>query len=248
MPPDSVHEAHGGSPLNTVLEPVPHLSTPPDPRLLRRMERTGWGLFVVWAPSLILWGVLDPDPYANGWQLVLELAFVGGRAVNISHGVAYGYSTPYLVFQCGLQDIIYTLVLYPWIIRAYFGFTKLDFAARTLDSLRKAAERKKGLLEPFGAVGLWLFVAFPFWSTGVVNGATLGFLLGMRTRLTLAVVFSAHLTSMGAMLIFFEAIRGPMESLGEGALSYLPWIVLATLLVMLVIQQLVLRVRRFRTR
>jgi uncharacterized membrane protein len=196
---------------------------------LRRIELAGWTLFVIWAVGLVVWALVEPDPYSKGWLLVLELAFVGGRAVNISHGVAEGFSHAYLIFQCGLQDIVYTLVLYPWVVRAYFGLTKLGFAGNLLKSLHRAAERQKKLLEPFGAIGLWIFVAFPFWSTGVVNGAALGFLLGMRLPLVLSVVFSAHLSSMFAMIYFFNALREPIEALGDGAIGYLPWAVLGVL-------------------
>lgn len=231
-----------------IVDTPPPLSTPPDPRVLRRMERIGWTLFVPWALGLVLWGYLDPDPYANGWQLVLELAVIGGRAVNVSHGIAYGYSPLYLVFQCGLQDIVYTLILYPWVIRAYFGLAGIGVPGRVLDALRRAAERQKGVLEPFGAIGLWLFVAFPFWSTGVVNGAALGFLLGLRLRLNLAVVFSSHLTSMFVMILFFDALRGPMENFGEGAFRHLPWMVLAFVFVTLLIQQALIRLRSHPTK
>lgn len=213
------------------------------PASLRRIEIFGWGLFVVWLTGLIAWAVIEPDPYRRGWMLVLELAFIGGRAVSIAHGVAEGFSHTYLMFQCGLQDIVYSCIAYPWIVRVYRGVSNAGWFGRILKGLHTTMEDNRKLIEPFGGVGLWLFVFFPFWSTGVVNGALLGFLLGMRTRVNLGIVISAHVASTIAFLFFFNAIADMMESTEEGWLKWLPWIVIGTLLGLLIIQKLVKRLR-----
>ena len=71
------------------------------PESLHRMEIVGWILFVVWAGGLVAWAIFGGDPYRDGWRLVLELALLGGRAVNIADGVSSGFSRTYLMFQCG---------------------------------------------------------------------------------------------------------------------------------------------------
>jgi hypothetical protein len=50
----------------------------------------------------------------------------------------------------------------------------------------------------FGIAGLFLFVFVPFWMTGPVVGAIIGFLIGLRARTNLAVVLSATYVAIAA--------------------------------------------------
>ena len=43
----------------------------------------------------------------------------------------------------------------------------------------------------YGIAGLFVFVFMPFWMTGPVVGAIIGFLIGLRPAVNLAVVLSA---------------------------------------------------------
>lgn len=216
----------------------------PSLRTIRILERIGWCIFAVWLIGIVSWAVVEPNPYADGWRLVLELAVAGGRAVNIADGVANDFSAAYLLFQCGLQDVALTLVVYPWIVRAYLGIKRFGVFGRVVESLRRGAERHSNIIEPLGGVGLWVFVFFPFWSTGVLNGAALGFILGMRTSVNLSIVISSHLVSLVALLFFFESISAAMESTSKGLVKYLPWIVLSVLLAGLGLQQSVALIRQ----
>lgn len=214
----------------------------PGASTLRTIEILGWSIFAVWAPTLIVWGILHPEPYAQGWRLVLELAFIGGRAVNIADGVANGFSRVYLLFQCGLQDVAYTLIVFPWIVRAYQGALSKGWMARGVERARRSAERHKRLIEPFGGVGLWLFIFFPFIGTEVITGSMVGFLLGMRTPVILAIALSSHLASVTTFLAFFETLAESFDFAREGYMRYLPWMVIGILLLIYFIQRLVMRV------
>ncbi len=203
----------------------------PELRHLGRIALAGWCLFFVWAIALIVWGVVRPDPYAQGWRLVLELAFLG-RLVNIADGVAQGFSTAYLLVQSGLQDIVLLLVLYPPIVTVCEGRQGRGRLHRYLERVRRTAERHKGRVEPLGVLGLWVFVFFPFWSTGALVGGVVGYLLGLRTRLVFASVFTGHALSVLSLLFAFEWMRGVAEAIDGGLVRYLPWIVVAIVLAM----------------
>jgi len=197
---------------------------------LRAVTRWGWALFALWAVVLSVWALVQPDPYAQGWRLVLELAFLG-RLVSIVDGVATGFGKTYLLFQCGLQDIILLLLLYAPVVGAYEGAVRRGLVARQIDQVRRAAERHKSRVEPFGAIGLWAFVFFPFWSTGALVGGVVGYLLGMRTRVVFASVFTGHVLSTVALIYFFDYVEDIARSFNEGIVRFLPWIVLGLLLV-----------------
>ncbi len=194
--------------------------------VLRRTAWLGWGLTVAWAATLVVWGVVEPDPYAHGWRLVLELAFMG-RVVSIADGVANGFGTAYLLVQTGVQDILLLLVLYPPVVAACEGLAGRGVFGRWLEGLRSTAERHKSRVEPLGALGLWIFVFFPFWSTGALVGGVVGYLLGMRMRVVFASVFTGHVLSVLVLLFAFDAVRDAVAVFDSGLVKFLPWIVLA---------------------
>jgi uncharacterized membrane protein len=196
---------------------------------LRLIEITGWVCLVAWAATLITIGVLRPDPYAQGWRLVLELAFLG-HVLNAADGISSGFSREYLLFQCGLQDIILVLVAYPWVIRAYHGIQTRGMIGKTIDNFRQNAERHHRIVEPFGAIGLWIFVVFPFWGTGALVGSTIGYLLGLRTWVIFTAVFSGHLVGVSITVLFFDAIEDVLRGFDNALVAYLPWAVVALLI------------------
>ncbi len=208
--------------------------TPPDygpsPGALRTIEVTGWCLFAVWASVLVTWGIIQPEPYAQGWRLVLELAFLG-HVVNAADGISSGFSNGYLLFQCGLQDIILVLCVFPWVVRAYQGIHARGFVGKTIDNFRKSAERHHRVVEPFGALGLWLFVLFPFWGTGALVGSVVGYLLGLRTWVIFLAVFSGHLIGVTASVLLFDSLEGWLRKFDRSYVAFLPWIVVSGLTV-----------------
>jgi len=206
--------------------------TPPDfgpsRTTLRTIELTGWSLFAVWLTVLSVCAFVQPEPYAEGWRLVLELAFLG-HVLNAADGISNGFSNPYLIFQCGLQDIVLVLVAYPWIVRAYQGMDTRGIVGKTIDNFRKSAERQHRYVEPFGAIGLWIFVVFPFWGTGALVGSVVGYLLGLRTWVCFTAVFSGHLLGVTTSVLLFDSIEGWLRQFERSYVSFLPWIVVSLL-------------------
>ncbi|PCJ62185.1 MAG: hypothetical protein COA73_06975 [Candidatus Hydrogenedentota bacterium] len=216
----------------------PHQNTPKvehssltdaDQLMLSRMTRMGWGLCAVWVATLVIWAIIQPDPYAQGWRLVLELLFAG-RLVNIADGMGNGFSQIYLFIQSAPQDIILLLIFYPLIIRAYHGAVRRKLIGNTINRLRKSAERRKHIVEPFGAMGLWIFVFFPFWSTGSLVGGVVGYLMGLRTWVTFTSVFTGHIISVVSLIWFFDAMTHLLETFNQGIVQFLPLFVIGALI------------------
>ena len=195
---------------------------------LHWVSRSGWLLGALWAGALITYGILWPDPYAQGWRLVAELAFLG-RLVNIADGIAIGCSTPYLLLQSGLQDIVLLLIAYPPLVAICEGESRGSWIGRQLERVRRTAERHTAKVEPLGALGLWIFVFFPFWSTGALVGGVVGYLLGMRAWVVFGSVITGHILSVLSLVFFFDAMASVAESLNSGWARFAPWVVLAAL-------------------
>ena len=196
---------------------------------LRRLHRIGWSICLGWVTALVIWATVEPEPYAQGWRLVLELLFLG-RAVSIADGIASGFGSLYLVFQNGLEDIILLLILYPWVVAAYEGVSGHRLLRGTIERVRRTAEANRRVIEPWGVIGLWTFVFFPFWSTGALVGGVVGYLLGMRTWVVFSSVFAGHLLSVASLVWLFDLFREMLASFEHGWVKFLPWVVLLVLL------------------
>jgi uncharacterized membrane protein len=197
----------------------------------------GWALGVVWAAVLIAWGLLEPDPYAGGWRLVLELAFLG-HIVSIADGTAAGFGPWYLLVQTGVQDTALLLVALPLVVAACEGVAKRGgLLGRWLEAVRHTAEQQKGVVQPLGAVGLWAFVVFPFWGTGTLIGGVVGYLLGMPLRVILPAVLSGYWVSVVMLIWAFDFMVGMAEVLDVGIIRYAPWLVVAVLVGVSLVQR-----------
>lgn len=209
-------------------------------RTARRIGAAGWALLVPWLTFVLYMAWRYPEPYAQAWRLVLELAFLG-IAVNIADGTSIGCHPAYLAVQCGLQDIILVLIAYPWIVRGYESARHIPVFGRFLRGVHASAQLHRRYIEPLGAVGLWLFTFFPFWSTGALVGTALGYLIGIRAAVLLPITLSAHLVSVASMIVFFDWMEGVAEALSGGAVRFLPWAVIAVLAIIYLVMSRLLR-------
>ncbi|MFO7973055.1 MAG: small multi-drug export protein [Candidatus Hydrogenedentota bacterium] len=183
-------------------------------QMIRRIERTGQVLLTVWVATLVALGITWPVPYARAWELVL-LQIVAGRAASVGMGMDAGFSTPFLLLHCTFQDIIILLLLYPVVVAGYRYAVEWRFIGPTIANIRATAERHKSKVAPFGAVGLVVFVLFPFWSTGALAGGVVGYLLGIRTRWVFSSVIIGDFLAVALWIWFFDRMTELSETLGS---------------------------------
>jgi len=191
-----------------------------DPRL-RLIMRLGQVSLTAWIVLLVLLGIFLRHPYDKVWQLVLGQVAVG-RAWSITIGLNLGFSRWFLLFKCASQDIIILLLLYPLIVAGYRRAVEMSFIGKTIMNIRATAERHKDTVKPWGAVGLVVFVLFPFWSTGALAGGVLGYLIGMRMWVTFTSVIIGELAAVALWILFFDKMAKLSESLGR----HMPMVIL----------------------
>ena len=203
------------------------MNSPPKTQLrafgpkLRLIERVGQASLTVWIILLVVLGVILRDPYDKVWQLVLGQV-IGGRALSISTGLNLEFSRLFLFFQCSLQDIIVLLLLYPFVVAGYRRAVEMSFIGETIINIRATAERHKDKVQPWGALGLVVFVLFPFWSTGALAGGVVGYLIGMRMWVTFTCVIIGNCIAVGLWILLFEQMRAFSETVA----NYLPVLIL----------------------
>lgn len=129
-----------------------------------------------------------------------------GRMAGLSIGVSAQMNTTFLVaFNLFIESTL-VLILYPLFV---LSWKKLDFVSyaplsRYLENSKKNADRYEPLVKRYGVIGLILFVLTPFAMTGPVVGSFVGFLIGLRHRVTLTVVI---VSTFIAILLWIYLIK-----------------------------------------
>jgi uncharacterized membrane protein len=142
------------------------------------------------ALMLLAFGVgwrLYPDavfPYA----IMTGLNLIIGREAGMTFGYARDFGHAQVVPLNILIETIQVLVVYPLFVLSTRHLIQLKALQPFIERMQHAAESRGGAVRHFGVAGLFVFVFVPFWMTGPVVGAIIGFLIGLRPWVNLLVV------------------------------------------------------------
>ena len=73
--------------------------------------------------------------------------------------------------------------------------------------LEEAAESNKDKIRRYGIPSLFIFVLIPFWMTGPVVGCVIGFFLGIKPWVNLAIVLSATAMACLGWAVFLKELH-----------------------------------------
>lgn len=135
---------------------------------------------------LFLWSISHPR-----WHQVLTYGFTqlfGGRAACIAYGTQIGLAPALNVFFASFVDAYTVFVLYPLLVFGYRHVSERPFFQKHMQPVFESAQTSLPRVAKYKVAGVFAFVWFPFWMTGVVVGAVLGYLLGLKTWVNMAVV------------------------------------------------------------
>lgn len=193
--------------------PERHIDLAAERKTAWRISYVGWPLLFAYLSVIAGFALLQPKPYAIGGALVLGNLFVG-RAFNISLGLQQDVDRLYLIFQCGLEDILVLMVIYPWLVVGYARASQWRYMGPFFRDIRESAERHRKRVDWLGPLGLVLFVFFPFWSTGPLVGGMVGYMMGLRPWLLFSSVFLGNMLSVIVGIYAFETVHRFDEKLG----------------------------------
>ena len=152
----------------------------------------GWHLY----PDHIL-------PYAIMTGLNLSI----GREAGMSIGYASGFGHAQVVPLNILIETIQVLVIYPLFVQSTRHLIRLRRLEPFITRIHHAAESGGGVVRKFGIAGLFVFVFVPFWMTGPVVGAIIGFLIGLRPWVNLAVVLVSTYIAIGIWALLLNELN-----------------------------------------
>lgn len=121
-----------------------------------------------------------------------------GRMAGLSIGIAAQMDTSVLIALNFMIETIMVLIFYPLFVLSWNKLELISYQPlnQFLARSRKNADRYKPLIERYGIIGLILFVLTPFAMTGPVVGSFVGYLIGLKHRVTLFVVLFSTLIAI----------------------------------------------------
>ena len=137
----------------------------------------------------------DPGMY----QVVSSTAIIhvmGGRALGIATCLSAGISLFYTIAYNFFLEIVIVLVAYGVVVLVMRNIIQPKLFHNAVRQAELTAQSQKTRVKKYGAIGLFLFVMFPFFMTGPVIGSIIGYLLNYRAVNNFLIVFSGTLTSI----------------------------------------------------
>ncbi len=156
----------------------------------------------------------------------------GGRALGIAMGLGNDLPKP--------QVIVLGFLIETSVVCVFFAFFSLSFkkliSARfrllneAMQQLHRSALQQRRRVWRWGVPGLLLFVWFPFFMTGPVVGAVIGFMLGMRAWVVVMTVLTGTLLALVSWTYVMDPVLTWTASVGE----FIPLLIVLFLLVLAV--------------
>jgi len=170
-----------------------------------RILFTGLTLAILMVFALGIGWRLDPDSVLV-YTTMTGLNLIIGRAAGMTFGYASGLGHAQVVPLNMLVETIQVMVVYPLFALSWRQLIILRKLQPYVTRLHRAAEPRGELVRKFGIAGLFVFVFVPFWMTGPVVGSIIGFLIGLRPRVNLAVVLVATYLAIGVWALLLNEL------------------------------------------
>ena len=164
---------------------------------------------------------------ANNLMAMSVTNFFFGRAAGISYGYTVEFSDRVIILMNMMIEYIMVMITYPLFVFSWNKSLNIKYLRHFFVSVKRQKLKYKSYFEKYGKYGLFLFVWFPFWMTGPVIGAIIGFLIGIKHYTTMFIVLSG--TSL-AIIIWAYFLKELIVLLNEISANA-PYILLALFII-----------------
>jgi uncharacterized membrane protein len=121
---------------------------------------------------------------------------MGGRGLGIITCLSAGISLFYTISYNFFLEVVIVLIAYGIVVLVMRNIIQPKLFDGAVRQAELAAQNQKTRIKKYGSIGLFLFVMFPFFMTGPVIGAIIGYLLNYRPINNFLIVFSGTLSSI----------------------------------------------------
>lgn len=167
---------------------------------------------------------------ANDLVAMSVVNFFFGRAAGISYGYTAEFSDRVIILMNMMIEFIMVMITYPLFVFSWNKSLNIKYLRHFFISVKRQRLKYKSYFEKYGKYGLFLFVWFPFWMTGPVIGAIIGFLIGIKHYTTMFVVLSGTSLAIVIWTYFLKELIVLLNQLSANA----PYILLGLFVVIAV--------------
>jgi uncharacterized membrane protein len=155
------------------------------------------GIALALLAGLYLSFLLFTDP--NLYRVLSSTAFIhimGGRALGVATCLSANISLFYTILYNFFLEVVIVLITYGIVVLIMRNIIQPRLFRSTVRQAEMTAQKQKTRVKKYGAIGLFFFVMFPFFMTGPVIGAIIGYLLNYKAINNFLIVFSGTLSSI----------------------------------------------------
>lgn len=150
------------------------------------------GIFLVIALSLFIFvSYFFDSTFSHKISGMVVTNIAVGRVPSLSFGYASQLSHFEVIFTNIYVEMILVTIIYPMFVFSYNDMLHIKFLEKFFEHAKNYQNKHKDLFDKYGVIGLFVFVFIPFWMTGPIVGAIVGYLIGMRHYKVMLIVFGA---------------------------------------------------------
>ncbi len=169
-------------------------------------------IFIVGILLLLMWLSVIILLFKLGnslWLTILTMGFtqvLGGRAASIAQATQAELHPLLIVLLATYVDMLVVFILYPMMVFSYDHFFERRFFQKHMKPLFESVQKSVTRFRSHKIIGVFLFVWFPFWMTGVIIGSLLGFLLGLRPWVNMVTVTMGTLSAVFCWVFAYDLL------------------------------------------
>lgn len=182
--------------------------------------------------SVYLFSVED----ANNLVVMSVTNFFFGRAAGISYGFTVEFSDGVIIFMNMMIEFIMVMIIYPLFVLSWNKSLSIEFLKDFFTNVETQRLKYKDYFEKYGKYGLFIFVWFPFWMTGPIVGAIIGFLIGIRHYTTMLIVLSGTSLAIVIWTYFLKEIVVLINQVNNNATYILLGLIVIVVLILKLIK------------
>lgn len=171
------------------------------------------------------------------YTVMTSLNFVIGRATGMAFGYASGFTHAQVIPFNILVETIQVLVVYPLFVLSWKQLILPRRLQPYFARMHRVAETRRKLVDKFGIAGLFVFVFVPFWMTGPVVGAIIGYLIGLRPWVNLGVVLVSTYLAIGVWALLLNELSAWSATFNH----YAPYALVLAIALIVTVTQLIHR-------
>jgi len=173
---------------------------------------------------------------ANKLVVMSVTNFFFGRAAGISYGYTVEFSDGIIIFMNMMIEFIMVMLIYPLFVLSWNKSLHIGFLRHFFISVKRQKIKYKSFFQKYGIYGLFVFVWFPFWMTGPIVGAIIGFLIGIKHYTTMFIVLSGTSLAIVIWTYFLKEIIAALNQVSANAQYILFALIVAIALILKLMQ------------